>query len=54
MLKNILREDYREMSVRLGQCGLFRWFCKLPEPERVPGKSTSQEYANWLLHEKME
>lgn len=56
VLKNILGEDYREMSVRLAQCGLFRWFCKLPELEkvRVPGKSTLQEYANWLPHEEME
>lgn len=55
VLKNILGEDYREMSVRLAQCGLFRWFCKLPELEtvRVPGKSTLQEYANWLPHEEM-
>jgi hypothetical protein len=56
VLKNILGEDYREMSVRLAQCGLFRWFCKLPELEavRVPGKSTLQEYANWLPHGEME
>ena len=56
VLKNILGEDYREMSVRLAQCGLFRWFCKLPELEmvRVPGKSTLQEYATWLPHEEME
>lgn len=55
VLKNILEEDYRGMSVRLAQCGLFRWFCKLPELEavRVPGKSTLQEYANWLGHEEM-
>lgn len=55
VLKNILGEDYREMSVRLAQCELFRWFCKLPELEavRVPGKSTLQEYANWLPHGEM-
>src|ERR1035437_33437 len=55
VLKNLLGEDYREMSVRLAQCELFRWFCKLPELEavRVPGKSTLQEYANWLPHEEM-
>jgi len=55
VLKNILEEDYRGMSVRLAQCELFRWFCKLPELEavRVPGKSTLQEYANWLPHEEM-
>ena len=56
VLKNILGEDYREMSVRLAQCQLFRWFCRLPELEsvRVPGKSTLQEYANWLPHGEME
>jgi hypothetical protein len=55
VLKNLLGEDYRETSVRLAQCRLFRWFCKLPELEvvRVPGKSTLQEYANWLPHEEM-
>ena len=55
VLKNLLGEDYREMSVRLAQCELFRWFCKLPELEavRVPGKSTLQEYANWLSHQEM-
>ena len=55
VLKNLLGEDFREMSVRLAQCELFRWFCKLPELEevRVPGKSTLQEYANWLPHEEM-
>ena len=55
VLKSLLGEDYREMSVRLAQCELFRWFCKLPELEavRVPGKSTLQEYATWLPHEEM-
>lgn len=55
VLRNLLGEDYREMSVRLAQCGLFRWFCKLPEFEvvKVPGKSTLQAYANWLPHEEM-
>lgn len=56
VLKNILGEDYRGMSVGLAQCGLFRWFCKLPELEvvKVPGKSTLQKYANWLPREDME
>jgi len=55
VLRSILGEDYREMSVRLAQYELFRWFCKLPELEvvRVPGKSTLQEYAHWLPQEKM-
>jgi hypothetical protein len=55
VLKNFLGEDFRGMSVRLAQCQLFRWFCKLPELEnvRVPGKSMLQEYAHWLEHEEM-
>ena len=55
VLKNILGEDFREMSVRLAQCELFRWFCRLPELEevRVPGKSTLQGYSTWLPHEEM-
>ena len=55
VLKNLLGEDYRETSVRLAECELFRWFCKLPEFEavKVPGKSTLQAYANWLPHEEM-
>ena len=55
VLKNLLGEDFREMSVRLAQWELFRWFCKLPELEvvRVPGKSTLQGYSTWLPHEEM-
>lgn len=55
ILKNILGEDFRGMSMRLAQCEMFRWFCKLPELEKVkvPGKSVLQEYAHWLAHEEM-
>lgn len=55
VLKNLLGEDFREMSVRLAQCALFRWFCRIPELEmvRVPSKSTLQSYAHWLPHEDM-
>ena len=55
VLKHLIGEDYREMSVRLAQCELFRWFCRLPELEvvRVPGKSTLQEYANILPANEM-
>jgi hypothetical protein len=47
---SLLGEDYRGMSRRLAECPLFRWFCQIETlgPIRVPGKSTLQEYAQWL------
>lgn len=56
ILKNLLKEDYRGMSISLAQSTLFRWFCRIPELEmtRVPGKSTLQEYGQWLPLEEME
>lgn len=56
VLKHLLGIDYRELSVRLAQGDLFRWFCHLPpfEKVRVPGKSTLQVYGTWLEHEAME
>ena len=55
LLKSLLMEDYREMSRRLAECELYRWFCGLDEWEgiRVPGKSTLQEYAHWLPEASM-
>ncbi len=55
ILKNLLRQDYRSMSVSLAQSALFRWFCKIPELEmiRVPSKSTLQKYGQWLSSEEM-
>jgi len=56
VLKHLLGIDYREMSVRLAQCELFRWFCHLPsfEKVRVPGKSRLQTYGTRLEHGAME
>ena len=56
ILKNLLSSGYREMSQRLAECALFRWFCCIPEFEKikVPGKSTLQTYANWLPEEQMQ
>lgn len=56
VLKDLLGEDYRELSVRLAQCQLYRWFCRIPELERVkvPSKSTLHEFSTWLEHEDME
>ena len=55
LLRGLLGEDYREMSRRLAQCPLFRWFCGLEELAvvRVPGKSLLQEYAHWLPEEML-
>ena len=51
----LLGEDYRGMSRRLAECPLFRWFCQVETlgPIRVPGKSSLQEYAQWLPAEEM-
>ena len=56
LLRHLLGEDYREMSVRLAQCELFQWFCKIPvfEVVKVPAKSTLHEYGQWLPHQEME
>lgn len=55
VLRGLLGEDYREMSRRLAECPLFRWFCGLAElaAVRVPGKSTVQDYAHWLPQETL-
>lgn len=55
ILKNLLSGSYREISRRLAECPLFRWFCRLGEFEtiQVPGKSTLQDYAHWLPEEQM-
>lgn len=50
ILKSLLGESCRGMSRRLAECPLFRWFCGIETfgPIRVPGKSTIQEYEQWL------
>lgn len=55
ILKNLLGEDYRGMSIGLAQSPLYRWFCRIPELEmtRVPGKSILQGYGQWLPHQEM-
>lgn len=55
VLIRLLDEDYRGMSRRLAECPLFRWFCRIETlgPIRVPGKSTLQEYAQWLEEEEL-
>jgi hypothetical protein len=50
ILLSLLGESYRGMSRRLAECPLFRWFCQVETlgPIQVPGKSTLQDYAQWL------
>lgn len=50
ILKSLLEESCRGMSLRLAECELFRWFCGIETlgPIRVPAKSTIQEYEQWL------
>ncbi len=40
----------------LARTPLYRWFCVCPDFEvvRVPGKSTLQNYAQWLPEEEMQ
>jgi len=56
VLKNLLLCDFRELSQRLAECALYRWFCALPEFPRVqvPGKSRLHDYAQWLSASQME
>ena len=50
ILNNLLGGSYRELSRRLAECPLFRWFCRLEEFEQVrvctsPKKTDTK---NWL------
>jgi hypothetical protein len=56
VLKNFLHCGYRELSQRLAECALYRWFCALPEfPEvQVPSKSRLHDYAHWLSAAQMQ
>jgi len=56
VLKNLIGGSYREMSKTLAMTPLYRRFCGLEDFEviRVPGKSTLQEYAQWLPQAQME
>lgn len=55
VLKQLLNEDYRELSRRLAECPLFQWFCQLDTLAvvKVPSKSTLQRYAHWLPEQEM-
>ena len=55
ILRHLLGESFRGMSMRLAECQMFRHFCHIKEFEvvRVPGKSTLQVYEQCLPQEKM-
>ena len=55
VLKSILQETYRGLSLQLAQSPLLRKFCQCDgfEVVEVPSKSTLQRYAEWLPHEPM-
>jgi Transposase DDE domain len=55
VLKSILQETYRGLSLQLAQSPLLRKFCQCDglEVVQVPTKSTLQRYAEWLPHEQM-
>ena len=51
----LLGESYRSMSIRLAECPLYRWFCRIENFGliRVPSKSTLQEFGQWLPEEEL-
>ncbi len=55
ILRHLLGESFREMSVSLAKCEMFRDFCNIKgfEVIRVPGKSMLQVYEQCLPAEKM-
>lgn len=57
ILKSLFGYGYRELSVQLAQCPLYRWFCRMERiggPITGPGKSSLQEWAQRLPVEKMQ
>lgn len=55
LLKALLQEDYRGLSLLLAQSPLLRKFCGCDgfEVVKVPAKSTLQRYSLWLPHDGM-
>lgn len=55
VLKSLLGETYRDLSLHLAESALLRRFCGIEgwEVIEVPSKSALQRYAHWLPHEQM-
>ena len=55
VLRHMLGDSYRDLSMRLAQSELLQWFCGIDnfEEVRVPSKSTLQDYAHWLEEKAM-
>ena len=55
IVKQLLNEPFRDLSVHLAESALLQWFCRIENfgEVRVPGKSTLQVYAHWLEEEQM-
>lgn len=55
VIKGLLGESYRDLSVQLAQSALLQWFCRIENfgEVRVPSKSTLQVYSEWLKHDEM-
>jgi hypothetical protein len=55
VLRHMLGDSYRDLSMRLAQSELLQWFCGIDnfEEVRVPSKSTLQDYAHWLDEKAM-
>jgi len=55
VLRHMLGDSYRDLSMRLAQSELLQWFCGIDNfgEVRVPSKSTLQDYAHWLDEKAM-
>src|SRR6202034_1730228 len=55
VLRHMLGDSFRDLSMRLAQSELLQWFCQIENfgVVQVPSKSTLQGYANWLDKEAM-
>jgi hypothetical protein len=49
-----VERDVVDRSIRLAECPLYRWFCRIENfgPIRVPSKSTLQDLGQWLPEEE--
>lgn len=55
LLRTLLQEDYRGLSIQLATSPLYQWFCRIDAIDvvRVPSKSELQRYAHWLPASEM-